>query len=61
MYVPAHLEGDFEEMESRLVQLETLCCQCEQETLKQQYISRLEVYKKKKRYEMQSVMSCRAV
>uniref|UniRef100_A0A3Q3W2T9 Uncharacterized protein n=1 Tax=Mola mola TaxID=94237 RepID=A0A3Q3W2T9_MOLML len=26
----AHLEGDFEEMESRLVYLETLCCQCEE-------------------------------
>lgn len=49
---PAHLEGDFEEMESRLVYLETLCCQCEQQTSKQNHIDQLEVYKKKKRYEM---------
>uniref|UniRef100_A0A3B4WVA1 Dysbindin-A-like n=1 Tax=Seriola lalandi dorsalis TaxID=1841481 RepID=A0A3B4WVA1_SERLL len=48
----AHLEGDFEEMESRLVYLETLCCQCEQQTVKQHHINQLEAYKKKKRYEM---------
>lgn len=47
---PAHLEGDFEEMESRLTYLETLCCQCEQQTLKQQHINQLEAYKKKKRF-----------
>ncbi|XP_031697190.1 dysbindin-A-like, partial [Anarrhichthys ocellatus] len=45
----AHLEGDFEEMESRLVYLETLCCQCEQQTVKQHHVNQLEVYKKKKR------------
>ncbi|XP_051263300.1 dysbindin-A isoform X1 [Dicentrarchus labrax] len=48
----AHLEGDFEEMESRLVYLETLCCQCEQQTFKQHHINELEVYKKKKRREL---------
>ncbi|XP_028985749.1 dysbindin-A-like [Betta splendens] len=49
----AHLEGDFEEMESRLVYLETMCCQCEQGTLKQQHTRHLEVYKKKKRNEVE--------
>ncbi|XP_031178714.1 dysbindin-A-like [Sander lucioperca] len=49
----AHLEGDFEEMESRLVYLETLCCQCEQQTSKQNHINQLEVYKKKKRRELE--------
>uniref|UniRef100_A0A8C9YG52 Dystrobrevin binding protein 1a n=1 Tax=Sander lucioperca TaxID=283035 RepID=A0A8C9YG52_SANLU len=39
----AHLEGDFEEMESRLVYLETLCCQCEQQTSKQNHINQLEI------------------
>ncbi|XP_054477506.1 dysbindin-A-like isoform X2 [Anoplopoma fimbria] len=51
----AHLEGDFEEMESRLVYLETLCCQCEQQTVKQHHINQLEVYKKKKRREMEAL------
>ncbi|XP_068590698.1 dysbindin-A isoform X2 [Cebidichthys violaceus] len=49
----AHLEGDFEEMESRLVYLETLCSQCEQQTVKQHHINQLDVYKKKKRREME--------
>lgn len=49
----AHLEGDFEEMESRLVYLETLCSQCEQQTVKQHHINQLELYKKKKRREME--------
>ncbi|TMS11014.1 hypothetical protein E3U43_020007 [Larimichthys crocea] len=49
----AHLEGDFEEMESRLVYLETLCCQCEQQTFKQHHINELDVYKKKKRREVE--------
>ncbi|KAM9425003.1 dysbindin-A-like isoform 1-T1 [Pholidichthys leucotaenia] len=44
----AHLEGDFEEMESRLVFLESLCCHCEQQSVKQQHINQLEIYKKKK-------------
>lgn len=48
----AHLEGDFEEMESRLVYLETLCCQCDEQTAKQHHSNKLEVYKKKKRYDM---------
>lgn len=51
----AHLEGDFEEMESRLVYLETLCCQCEQQTIKQHHINELEVYKKKKRKEVEAL------
>ncbi|XP_068426404.1 dysbindin-A [Clinocottus analis] len=51
----AHLEGDFEEMESRLVYLETLCCQCEQQTVKQHHVNQLEVYKKKKRREMEAL------
>lgn len=48
---PAHLEGDFEEMESRLGYLEALCLQCEQQTAKQQHINQSENYKKKKRYD----------
>ncbi|KAJ3598009.1 hypothetical protein NHX12_001524 [Muraenolepis orangiensis] len=32
----AHLEGDFEEMESRLAYLESLCCQQELEALKEE-------------------------
>ncbi|XP_075952627.1 dysbindin-A-like [Anarhichas minor] len=40
-------------MESRLVYLETLCCQCEQQTVKQHHVNQLEVYKKKKRREME--------
>ncbi|XP_030014353.1 dysbindin-A-like [Sphaeramia orbicularis] len=51
----AHLEGDFEEMESRMVYLETLCCQCEQEAVKQQNIDQLECYKKKKRKEVEAL------
>lgn len=50
----AELEGDFEEMESRMVYLETLCCQCEQQTVKQQHLKELEAYKKKKRKELHS-------
>eukprot|EP00066_Takifugu_rubripes_P014188 XP_011603454.1 PREDICTED: dysbindin-A-like [Takifugu rubripes] len=49
----AHLEGDFEEMESRLVYLETLCCQCEELSSKQHHISTLEVYQKQKRKEVE--------
>ncbi|XP_070767799.1 dysbindin-A [Enoplosus armatus] len=51
----AHLEGDFEEMESRLVYLETLCCQCEQQMSKQHHVNQLEVYKKKKRREVEAL------
>ncbi|XP_027132012.1 dysbindin-A isoform X1 [Larimichthys crocea] len=40
-------------MESRLVYLETLCCQCEQQTFKQHHINELDVYKKKKRREVE--------
>uniref|UniRef100_A0A3Q2PMC9 Dysbindin-A-like n=1 Tax=Fundulus heteroclitus TaxID=8078 RepID=A0A3Q2PMC9_FUNHE len=47
----AHLEGEFEEMESRLLYLETLCCQCEQQNVKNHHMSQLEGYKKKKRKE----------
>ncbi|XP_056900178.1 dysbindin-A-like isoform X1 [Takifugu flavidus] len=49
----AHLEGDFEEIESRLVYLETLCCQCEELSSKQHHINTLEVYQKKKRKEVE--------
>ncbi|XP_047453577.1 dysbindin-A-like [Mugil cephalus] len=49
----AHLEGDFEEMESRLAYLETLCAQCEQQTVKQHHMSQLDVYKKKKKREVE--------
>lgn len=51
----AHLEGDFEEMESRLAYLETLCLQCEQQRLKQQHVNQLEKYKKKKRWELEAL------
>ncbi|XP_077577286.1 dysbindin-A-like isoform X1 [Stigmatopora nigra] len=51
----AHLEGDFEELESRLIYLETLCHQCEQQTLKQQHFDQLEIYKKKKRRELEAL------
>ncbi|KAK7886695.1 hypothetical protein WMY93_026316 [Mugilogobius chulae] len=48
----ALLEGDFEELESRMVYLETLCCQCDQQSVKQQHLKELEGYKKKKRKEL---------
>ncbi|KAM3614389.1 uncharacterized protein V6R79_013336 [Siganus canaliculatus] len=51
----AHLEGDFEEMESRLLYLESLCYQCEQQASKQHHINKLEVYKKKKRKELEAL------
>ncbi|KAG7222046.1 hypothetical protein INR49_016806 [Caranx melampygus] len=51
----AHLEGDFEEMESRLVYLETLCCQCEQQMVKEHHINHLDAYKKKKRKEVEAL------
>ncbi|XP_074540550.1 dysbindin-A-like [Halichoeres trimaculatus] len=51
----ALLEGDFEEMESRLVYLETLCTQCEQQTSKQHHINQLEGFKKKKRKELEAL------
>lgn len=53
----AQLEGDFEEMESRLVYLETLCYHCEQQTLKQEQANQLEVYKRKKRSGSTSLQS----
>lgn len=54
---PAHMEGDFEEMESRLVYLETLCCQCEELTSKQHHVNTLEVHQKKKRLETDTIRS----
>lgn len=51
----AQLEGDFEEMESRLVYLETLCCQCDQQSIKQNHAKELESYKKKKRKELHAL------
>ncbi|XP_034029829.1 dysbindin-A-like isoform X2 [Thalassophryne amazonica] len=51
----AHLEGDFEEMASRLEYLETLCCHCEQQTLKQHHNNQLQLYKNKKRKEIEAL------
>ncbi|CAL8248396.1 unnamed protein product [Lota lota] len=51
----AHLEADFEEMESRLAYLETLCSQCDQQRFKQHHINQLEKYKKKKRKELEAL------
>lgn len=48
----AHLEGEFEEMESRLVYLETLCSHCDEQAFKQHNISSLETYRKKKRCDL---------
>lgn len=48
----ALLEGEFEEMESRLVYLETLCSHCDEQAFKQQNISSLETHRKKKRYDL---------
>ncbi|KAJ4931314.1 hypothetical protein JOQ06_025611, partial [Pogonophryne albipinna] len=42
-------------MESMLMYLETLCCQCEQQTVQQQHINQLEAYKKKKRKEVEAL------
>ncbi|XP_051573846.1 dysbindin-A-like isoform X3 [Myxocyprinus asiaticus] len=50
----AHLEADFEEMESRLMYLEDLCAQCEHQRFKRFQILQLENYKKKKRKELES-------
>ncbi|XP_052000645.1 dysbindin-A isoform X3 [Xyrauchen texanus] len=51
----AHLEADFEEMESRLMYLEDLCAQCEHQRFKHFQILQLESYKKKKRKELESL------
>ncbi|KAJ8415792.1 hypothetical protein AAFF_G00403490 [Aldrovandia affinis] len=51
----AHLEGDFEEMESRLLHLDDLCGQYEQQRVKHYQILQLENYKKKKRKELESL------
>ncbi|XP_072769027.1 dysbindin-A-like [Nerophis lumbriciformis] len=51
----AHLEGDFEEMESRLVHLETLCGLCEQHTSKLYHVDQLDLFKKKKRRELEAL------
>ncbi|XP_075897022.1 dysbindin-A-like isoform X1 [Nelusetta ayraudi] len=51
----ALLEGEFEEMESRLVYLETLCSHCDEQAFKQQNISSLETYRKKKRKELDAL------
>ncbi|XP_067304770.1 dysbindin-A isoform X4 [Pseudorasbora parva] len=50
----AHLEADFEEMESRLIYLEDLCAQCDHQRYKHFHILQLENYKKKKRKELES-------
>ncbi|XP_059363842.1 dysbindin-A-like isoform X2 [Carassius carassius] len=50
----AHLEADFEEMDSRLLYLEDLCAQCEHQRFKHIQILQLENHKKKKRKELES-------
>ncbi|XP_042628467.1 dysbindin-A-like isoform X7 [Cyprinus carpio] len=50
----AHLEADFEEMDSRLLYLEDLCAQCEHQRFKHFQILQLENHKKKKRKELES-------
>ncbi|XP_048009798.1 dysbindin-A isoform X5 [Megalobrama amblycephala] len=50
----AHMEADFEEMESRLIYLEDLCAQCDHQRYKHFQILQLENYKKKKRKELES-------
>lgn len=49
MFCTAHMEADFEEMESRLIYLEDLCAQCDHQRYKHFQILQLENYKKKKR------------
>ncbi|XP_041707990.2 dysbindin-A-like [Coregonus clupeaformis] len=51
----AHLEADFEELESRLMYLENLCGQCEQQRFRHYQVLQLENYKKKKRKELESL------
>lgn len=51
----AQLEGEFEELESKLVYLETICAHCDQQTMKQQHKNQIETYKKKKRKELESL------
>lgn len=46
----AHLEADFEEMETRLIYVEDMCAQCEHQRYKDFQILQLENYKMKKRY-----------
>lgn len=45
----AHLEADFEEMETRLIYLDDLCAQCEHQRYKHFQDLQLENYKMKKR------------
>ncbi|CAG02767.1 unnamed protein product [Tetraodon nigroviridis] len=51
----AQLEGDFEELESRLVYLEALCCQCEEVTSKQHHASTLDAYQRRRRREVEGL------
>ncbi|XP_066571974.1 dysbindin-A isoform X2 [Amia ocellicauda] len=51
----AHLEADFEEMESRLSLLEDLCGQCELQRYKHYQVVQVENYKKKKRKELETL------
>ncbi|XP_030638107.1 dysbindin-A isoform X1 [Chanos chanos] len=51
----AQLEADFEEMESRLMYLENLCGQCDQQRFKHFQLLQLENYKKKKRKELEAL------
>ncbi|XP_057196546.1 dysbindin-A isoform X4 [Triplophysa rosa] len=50
----AHLEADFEEMETRLIYLEDMCAQCEHQRYKHFQILQLESYKMKKRKELEA-------
>ncbi|XP_035286686.1 dysbindin-A-like isoform X1 [Anguilla anguilla] len=49
----AHMEADFEEMESLLMHLENLCGQCELQRAKHHQEAQLEGYKKKKRKDLE--------
>ncbi|XP_062848023.1 dysbindin-A isoform X2 [Trichomycterus rosablanca] len=51
----AQLEADFEEMESHLTYLDSLCSQCELQRFKHLQILQLENYKKKKRKELEAL------
>ncbi|XP_076004610.1 dysbindin-A-like isoform X2 [Genypterus blacodes] len=53
--ITTSIEGDFEEMESKLVYLETLCSQCEQQRFQQHHLKQLELFKKQKRKELEAL------
>ncbi|XP_033855737.2 dysbindin-like isoform X1 [Acipenser ruthenus] len=51
----SHLEADFEEVESHLINLEDLCGQCELQGYKQFQMLQVENYKEKKRKELETL------